>query len=107
MQVFYFCDGNDPQCTKDNCYVNGGQCEHTIDRGCAKEMEYPRLFEELEPGVFFEIDPDKLAGTLVNERWGGVELPETVAGQRVRAAAYFMQDGRVAFAANPEGGGQV
>ena len=58
MDAFYFCNGMDAACSKEDCHKNGGHCHHTTDRAFAREEEGTRLFEELEPGVFFEIDPD-------------------------------------------------
>lgn len=60
VQAFCFCNGKDPDCSREDCYLTGGNCCHTIDRAFAKEADGTRLFEELEPGVFFEIDPDEL-----------------------------------------------
>ena len=40
-------------CSKEDC-----RC--TTDREFARETDGVRLFKELEPGVFFEIDPDDL-----------------------------------------------
>ena len=58
MDVFYFCNGMDEACSKEGCHKNGGPCHHTTDRAFARETEGTRLFEELEPGVLFEIDTD-------------------------------------------------
>lgn len=59
MEAFYFCNGQDAACSKEDCHKTGGNCCHTNDRAFAREADGIRLFEELEPGVFFEIDPDK------------------------------------------------
>lgn len=45
-------------CSREDCHKTGGHCCHTTDRTFTKETEGVRLFEELEPGVLFEIDPD-------------------------------------------------
>lgn len=58
MEVFYFCNGMDETCRKEDCHMTGGSCHHTVDRTFARDTEGIRLFEELEPGVLFEIDPD-------------------------------------------------
>ena len=58
MNVFYFCNGKDETCSKEGCHKNGGHCHHTIDRAFARETEGTRIFEELESGDIFEIDPD-------------------------------------------------
>ena len=59
MEVFYFCNGQDAACSKEDCHKTGGKCCHTNDRAFAREADGIRLFEELEPDVLFEIDPDK------------------------------------------------
>ena len=59
MQAFYFCNGADVNCSKEDCHKTGGNCYHTTDRAFAREVEGTRLFEELEPGELFEIDPDE------------------------------------------------
>lgn len=58
MDVFYFCNGMDEACSHEDCHKGGGNCCHTNDRAFARETEGVRLFEEYEPGVLFEIDPD-------------------------------------------------
>lgn len=58
MQVFYFCNGADTGCSKEDCHKSGGNCHHTTDRAFAREADGIRLFEELEPETLFEIDPD-------------------------------------------------
>lgn len=31
-RIAYLCNGNKPECCKDsNCYLNGGECNHTTD----------------------------------------------------------------------------
>lgn len=57
MNVFYFCNGADENCTHTNCHKDGGDCCHTTDRDFARECDGTRRFEELQPGVLFEIDP--------------------------------------------------
>lgn len=57
LNVFYFCNGADETCSKESCFKNGGNCHHTTDRAFARDADEPRLFEELDPGILFEIDP--------------------------------------------------
>lgn len=63
MDVFCFCSGADETCSKEDCHKAGGCCEHTIDRAFARETESVRLFEEVDPGALFEIDPDALTAS--------------------------------------------
>lgn len=58
MKVFYFCNGQDENCSREDCHKTGGNCCHTTNPAFAREAEGTRLFEELEPGVLFEINPD-------------------------------------------------
>lgn len=60
VQVFYFCNGKDPNCSHKDCHLTGGNCCHTIDRAFAKETDGVRLFEEADPDSLFEIDPNEL-----------------------------------------------
>lgn len=60
MEAFYFCNGQDVNCTQKDCHKDGGHCCHTTDRAFARETDGVRVFEELHPGIFFEIEPDDL-----------------------------------------------
>lgn len=60
MDVFYFCNGKDPDCSHEDCHITGGNCCHTTDRAFARETQGVRLFEEYDPDTIMEIDPEEL-----------------------------------------------
>lgn len=56
MNVFYFCNGNDPECSRENCWFIAGQCCHTTNKEAAYPCDGVRVFEEYDPDSLFEID---------------------------------------------------
>lgn len=58
MKVFYFCNGQDPGCSHEDCHVTGGNCCHTTDRAFARETDGVRIFEEYDSESLFKIDPE-------------------------------------------------
>lgn len=48
--IFYVCDGEIPQCEGyEGCYINGGECSHTIDIRHAKNFTPDGEIEEPHP----------------------------------------------------------
>lgn len=62
--IFYLCNGVNPECKKDDCYLSGGPCRHTSNADYAKNTDpNNRLFGsgthicgEYE-GDFWELEP--------------------------------------------------
>lgn len=55
-KIFVLCDGMVEECTKENCYRNGGECRHTPDTKHAVNPPKKRKFIVTCKGDNWEID---------------------------------------------------
>ncbi len=61
MDNFYFCDPEkNTECTKEVCYINGGQCKLTSKEACKKTATNQDELAE----IVRTMDPEKLANIL-------------------------------------------
>lgn len=56
MKTLVFCNGENKECSKTQCYKNGGECRHTTNTAYALNQKENRRFIKSVYGDNFEID---------------------------------------------------